>query len=175
MQLMPRPFKLHILLWTALLSACAAPYSPPLSTNASRVRVLSTQTDISASVRAVGYAAGRRDAPMDLGTVGGIARWQASTTASMPGSSLLDDKTYMGRAIPAGSPYLISVRGLFEGKHCVISTRLHPVAGQDHELEYSWGGGHCRLLAYAISESSKSAAKLLMRQEKTPPDTKGFS
>lgn len=117
----------------------------------------------------------RQGGVMDLGTVGDIARWQASTTARMPGSSLLDDKTYMERAIPAGSSHPISVRGLFEGKHCVISTLLHPVAGQDDELEFSWGGGQCRLLAYAISQSSKGAAKLLMRQEKTPPGTKGSS
>src|SRR5438445_7445473 len=128
MQLMPLPVKLHMLLWTALLSACAAPYSPPSSTNASRVRVLSTQTDISASVRAAGYAAGRCDAPMDLGTVGGIARWQASTTANMPGSSVLADKTDIERAIPAGTPYLIAV--------AFLSTNpVHPNFDENNDVD----------------------------------------
>ena len=157
------------------LGACAAPYSPPPSAKAARIRVLSAQTGISSSVRAVGYATGRCEAPMDLGMVGGIARWQAEDAASMPGSILLGDKTYFERNIPAGSPYLISVRGLFEGKLCVISSLLHPVAGQDYELEYSWSGGQCRLLAFVVSETGGSVTRSPMRQEKAPPRKKGFS
>jgi|SRR5690348_10650792 hypothetical protein len=91
---------------------------------------------------------------MTLGMVGGVGKLHVSQNIGIPGGSEFAPGTSIERLVPAGSPYMVSMRGFFSYKVCMITFRFTPVSGQNYEAIYSRGGGHCYVRLRQVSESA---------------------
>ena len=69
---------------------------------------------------------------MTLGMVGGVGKLHVSQNIGIPGGSEFAPGTSIERLVPAGSPYMVSMRGFFSYKVCMITFRFTPVSGQNY-------------------------------------------
>jgi len=114
---------------------------------------------------------------MALGMIGGIARLTEEKGLNMPAQQQFSPHGSIERLIPAGSPVLISLRGMYSGKECIITFSVNPVHGDDYEAVYSWGGGVCHVsLNQLVTSSSGEVARIKSRNaEQTAECSKGFN
>ncbi|MFT3736410.1 MAG: hypothetical protein QM776_15560 [Rhodocyclaceae bacterium] len=85
--------------------------------------------------------------------IGGIARLRDEKPLGIPGSAALEEKTAIERLVPSGSPYMISMRGMYQGKMCVVTLRLTPIKGEDYEAIYTWDDARCYVSLSKITTS----------------------
>jgi hypothetical protein len=114
---------------------------------------------------------------MALGMIGGIARLSEEKTIGIPGHEVFAPGTSIERLIPTGSPYMVSLRGLYSGKVCTITFRITPSKGEDYEAVYSWGDGKCyvNLNTVTTSAAGEIARSRVSGAEQASACTKGFS
>src|SRR6185312_16540894 len=86
--------------------------------------------------------------------IGGIAKSRHEQGIGIPGSGEFASGTSIERLVPSGSPYMVSMRGFYSHKVCMITFRFIHVRGQDYEAIYSWGGGHCYVTLHQLTQSA---------------------
>lgn len=168
---------LLLLAGSLVLGGCASSYvAPPLASSA-RLRIAVPQSETFASVGVRAYPSGRCESPMTLGMVGGIARQHHEQSIGIPGGSEFASGTSIERLVPSGSPYMVSMRGFYSYKVCMITFRFTPERGQDYEAIYSWGGGHCYVELRQLTESADGqiTRRKVPGIEQTAKCGKGFS
>ena len=160
-----------------VLGGCASSYVAPSSASSARLRIAVPQSETFASVGVRAYPSGRCESPMTLGMIGGIGKLHHEQSIGIPGSSEFASGTSIERLIHSGSPYMVSMRGLYSAKVCTITFRFTPVRGQDYEAIYSWGGGDCYVTLRQVSGSptGKITRRKVSGSEQTDKCGKGFS
>ena len=138
-------------LTAACLAGCAVPYAPPAEGDTARLRIAVPQTGRFAStyVDVMSYPTGKCEAPMALGMVGGVGHMVEERPAGVPGEEFHAPRTAIERVIPAGSTYLLSLRGFFRNDFkryvCTITLSFVPEKGMSYEARYRWTPDNCQV------------------------------
>lgn len=168
---------LSVFISPVLLGGCATSYSPPPAENSARLRIGVPQSETFASVRILSYPSGQCESPMSLGLVGGMGKWKDEKSIGIPGHETFAPSTSIERLVPAGAPYMISMRGFYSGNVCMITLNVNLDKGGDYEAIYSWGGGKCFIDLKRVnrSDSGQVLRSMVPNIEQTSVCTKGFN
>jgi hypothetical protein len=154
-----------------ILAGCATAYQAPAGDQIARIRLVATQTAINSNTHMRGFDSGSCTNPMDMGMVGGIARMFDEQPLGIPGADSFPKLTFVERKIPAGKPYLFTVRTLSGRGSCVVTASFLPAIGKDYEIATSWEPDTCKVVLYQVStDAGGNVVRVVDESGKREPD-----